>query len=143
MPVALVGDDDARALAVALGRQPHDAVGRRELDGVVHEVRRRLLDQRHVAVDFQPLGQGHRQGHVLLLGHGAVEVGDPLQRGDHVEALERGAARPRLDLGDAEQGLEHGDDAVQVDGGAVDGGVQVGGGFGGGGRPPPGGRGRG
>src|SRR5581483_2222484 len=74
-PGAVVGDDHARAPAVALRRNPHVAAGRDVLDGIVEEVRDRLREEVRLAAEADGRGRPDLERDALVLRQRLVDLG--------------------------------------------------------------------
>ena len=126
----MVGDHDFHAARGYACRQAGGAARRREFHRVVDQIGDGLLDQCRIAERGQLVRQVGGQRHAALLRDRFVQFGHPRQRWNQVDPGKGRAAGACLDLGDAQQGLEHRDDAIQIGGGPLDRRPQFGGGFG-------------
>jgi hypothetical protein len=95
-------------------RQRDGAAVRRELQGVVEQVRHRLAQQVAVAHQRQLPGQLHLQPLVARFGRGAVQLGHVGHHRHQIGRCKGGAAAPGLHLGDSQHGLEDADNAVEI-----------------------------
>ncbi len=72
----------------AARREPDRPILGRELNCVIDKIGARLLDQRGIAVDLQPLWMCNRQGNALFFGDGAIQIGDAFESRHDIDAPE-------------------------------------------------------
>ncbi len=121
----LIGDADFDGVVVQHGDEDDLCAGGGEFQGIVEQVGDGLLDKLAVAQEGERAGDVGVQVDAAFFGDGVVEFIEVEQDGGEVEGFEGGAAGAGFDFGDAEQGLEDGDDAVEVVRRAFDGAAQV------------------
>jgi hypothetical protein len=120
---ARIADLDAETVFTAHGAQRDPSAGRRELDGVIDEIADRLEQQARVAGHFGAGGGNvvlDRKQDTLPFGYRFVEFGHVGRHRGQVERSEPGAPGAGLDLGDAQQGPEGGENALGLDDRLID-----------------------
>src|SRR5690606_6980498 len=108
-PGPTVRDRQYNLTTHSLARQRDAATGRRELDGIVEKVRKRLEDQIAIALYRQPLLHLNGQSQRALLNGWLVEFDHISYDGREIDRFAFDRMTPALDAGNAKNGIEHPD----------------------------------